>query len=117
MVWSVFTNTVAGPGFLAGDYVGASGEVTVAAGVGANVLMRRSPSALSRYSPYPSAGRRALISRWVSQPFILVFRDNDDITNRTFRTGFVRRNASVWLMAGYFSQSMLTTESPKVRSG
>jgi Protein of unknown function (DUF992) len=31
MVWSVFTNTVAGPGFLAGEYVGASGEVTVAA--------------------------------------------------------------------------------------
>ena len=39
MVWSVFTNTVAGPGFLAGDYVGASGEVTVAAGLGANVLV------------------------------------------------------------------------------
>src|SRR5581483_469344 len=29
MLWAVFTNTVAGPGFLAGDYVGASGEVTV----------------------------------------------------------------------------------------
>jgi hypothetical protein len=27
MVWSVFTNTVAGPGFFAGDYVGASGEI------------------------------------------------------------------------------------------
>jgi hypothetical protein len=39
MVWSVFTNTVAGPGFLAGDYFGASGEVTVAAGLGANVLV------------------------------------------------------------------------------
>jgi hypothetical protein len=39
MVWSVFTNTVAGPGFLAGEYVGASGEVTVAAGLGANVLV------------------------------------------------------------------------------
>src|SRR5271165_512434 len=26
MVWVVFTDTVAGPGFLAGDYVGASGE-------------------------------------------------------------------------------------------
>jgi hypothetical protein len=39
LVWSVFTNTVAGPGFLAGDYVGASGEVTVAAGLGANVLV------------------------------------------------------------------------------
>jgi hypothetical protein len=39
MVWGVFTNTVAGPGFLAGDYVGASGEATLAAGVGANVLI------------------------------------------------------------------------------
>ena len=26
MVWEVFTRTVAGPGFLAGDYVGVSGE-------------------------------------------------------------------------------------------
>jgi hypothetical protein len=39
MVWGVFTNTVAGPGFLSGEYIGASGEATVAAGVGANVLI------------------------------------------------------------------------------
>jgi hypothetical protein len=39
MVWGVFTDTVAGPGFLAGDYVGASGEVSLAAGLGANVLL------------------------------------------------------------------------------
>jgi hypothetical protein len=39
MVWGVFTETNRGPGFLAGDYVGASGEVTVAAGLGANVLI------------------------------------------------------------------------------
>jgi Protein of unknown function (DUF992) len=39
MVWGVFTSTIAGPGFLAGDYVGASGEATVAAGLGANVLV------------------------------------------------------------------------------
>jgi hypothetical protein len=39
MVWAVFTNTVAGPGFLAGDYVGASGEASVGAGLGANVLV------------------------------------------------------------------------------
>ncbi|MFL6796224.1 MAG: DUF992 domain-containing protein [Xanthobacteraceae bacterium] len=39
MVWGVFTSTIAGPGFLAGDYVGASGEATVAAGLGANVLI------------------------------------------------------------------------------
>jgi hypothetical protein len=39
MVWVVFSNTVAGPGFLAGDYFGASGEATVGAGLGANVLL------------------------------------------------------------------------------
>jgi hypothetical protein len=39
MVWAVFTDTIAGPGFLAGDYVGASGEATLIAGLGANVLV------------------------------------------------------------------------------
>lgn len=39
MVWGVFTETTAGHGFLAGDYAGASGEVTIAAGLGANVLV------------------------------------------------------------------------------
>jgi len=39
MVWAVFTNTVAAQGFLAGDYYGATGEVTIAAGLGANVLV------------------------------------------------------------------------------
>ena len=39
MVWAVFTETTRGPGFLAGDYIGASGEVTLAAGLGANVLI------------------------------------------------------------------------------
>ena len=41
MVWAVFTDSVAppGPGFLAGDYFGASGQVTVSAGLGANVLI------------------------------------------------------------------------------
>jgi Protein of unknown function (DUF992) len=39
MIWVVFTNTVAGPGFLAGDYFGATGEATVGAGLGANVLL------------------------------------------------------------------------------
>lgn len=39
MVWGVFTETNRGPGFLAGDYVGASGEATIAAGLGANVLI------------------------------------------------------------------------------
>ena len=41
MVWAVFTDSLAPPGtgFLAGDYFGASGQVTVAAGLGANVLL------------------------------------------------------------------------------
>jgi hypothetical protein len=40
MVWGVFSDSVGpAPGFLAGDYFGASGEVTVAAGLGANVLV------------------------------------------------------------------------------
>ena len=39
MIWAVLTDTVAGPGFLAGDYVGASGEASVGAGLGANVLI------------------------------------------------------------------------------
>jgi len=39
MVWAVFADTTAGPGFLAGDYVGATGEATIAAGLGANVLV------------------------------------------------------------------------------
>ena len=39
MVWAVFSNTYAGPGFLAGDYYGASGEASVGAGLGGNVLI------------------------------------------------------------------------------
>jgi hypothetical protein len=39
LVWAVFTETVAGPGFLAGDYVGVSGEASLGAGLGANVLI------------------------------------------------------------------------------
>src|SRR3954468_6257548 len=39
MVWAVYSETVAGIGALAGDYVGATGEGTVAVGLGANVLI------------------------------------------------------------------------------
>jgi hypothetical protein len=39
MVWAVFAGSSGGPGFLAGDYVGASGDVAVAVGLGANVLV------------------------------------------------------------------------------
>jgi hypothetical protein len=39
MIWGVYADTTRGYGFLAGDYAGASGEVTIAAGLGANVLV------------------------------------------------------------------------------
>jgi hypothetical protein len=39
MVWGVYTSTNRGYGFLSGDYAGASGEATVVAGLGANVLL------------------------------------------------------------------------------
>src|SRR4029079_6508631 len=40
MLWGVFTCSMGpNPGFLAGDYFGATGEVTIAAGLGANVLV------------------------------------------------------------------------------
>ena len=40
MVWAVHAEFWGGtPGALAGDYVGASGEATIAAGLGANVLV------------------------------------------------------------------------------
>jgi hypothetical protein len=49
MVWAVFTDSMAppGPGFLAGDYFGASGQVTVAAGLGANALIGGSNSTVA----------------------------------------------------------------------
>jgi uncharacterized protein DUF992 len=39
MVWAVFIETTAGRGALAGDYVGATGEATIAVGLGGNVLV------------------------------------------------------------------------------
>src|SRR3984893_2622930 len=39
MVWAVYADTTRGYGFLAGEYAGASGEVTIAAGLGAHVLV------------------------------------------------------------------------------
>lgn len=39
MVWGVFVGTDAGPGFLAGDYVGASADASIAVGLGANALI------------------------------------------------------------------------------
>jgi hypothetical protein len=39
MVWGVFAETYGGRGALAGDYVGATAEATVAVGLGANVLL------------------------------------------------------------------------------
>ena len=39
MLWSVFAETTRGAGFLSGTYVGAGAEATIAAGLGANVLV------------------------------------------------------------------------------
>jgi hypothetical protein len=39
MMWAVSTRTAAGPGALAGDYVGVSGEASVGTGLGANILV------------------------------------------------------------------------------
>src|SRR5262249_32747313 len=39
MGWGVFSDTIGGPGFLAGDYVGATREATVPGGLGAKVLV------------------------------------------------------------------------------
>jgi hypothetical protein len=39
MVWAVYNSTTRGIGFLAGDYAGVTGEATVVAGLGANVLV------------------------------------------------------------------------------
>jgi hypothetical protein len=39
MVWAVYAQTLGGPGALAGNYSGATGEATVAVGLGANVLV------------------------------------------------------------------------------
>lgn len=39
MVWAVFADTNRGIGALAGDYAGASGEASIVAGLGANVLV------------------------------------------------------------------------------
>jgi hypothetical protein len=39
LIWGVYTSSTPGPGFLAGNYIGATADVTVAAGLGANVLV------------------------------------------------------------------------------
>jgi Protein of unknown function (DUF992) len=39
MIWAVYAPTTRATGFLAGTYLGASAEVTVGAGIGANVLV------------------------------------------------------------------------------
>ena|SRR5712691_10874949 len=69
MVWGVFTQTGAGPGFLAGDYVGASGEATLGAGLGGNV-----PTGPSRCSRSRWADKAGSISRLASRLFIWGYR-------------------------------------------
>ena len=55
----VFAETVAGAGFLAGDYYGASGEVTLAAGLGANVLVGGSNRTIA-LQPISISGQKGL---------------------------------------------------------
>jgi uncharacterized protein DUF992 len=69
MVWAVFTETVAGAGYLAGDYYGASGEVTLAAGLGANVLVGGSNRTIA-LQPISIRARRDLISQWAWRHYI-----------------------------------------------
>ena len=47
MAWAVFMDATIGRGAIAGDYVGASGEATVAVGLGANVLVGGSNRAVA----------------------------------------------------------------------
>jgi hypothetical protein len=61
MMWAVITDTVAGPGFLAGDYVRASGEASVGAGLGANVLIGGSNR--TRHFPTRSGPCASIFSR------------------------------------------------------
>jgi hypothetical protein len=76
MVWAVFTDTTRGPGFLAGDYVGASGEVSFVAGLGANVLVGGSnrtvalqPLGVGRRRRQSRPGHRRLgLPRWTLTP-------------------------------------------------
>ena len=59
MVWAVFVDTNRGPGFLAGNYVGASGEATIAAGLGANVLVGGSNRTIA-LQPFSMSGQVGL---------------------------------------------------------
>jgi hypothetical protein len=59
MVWAVFSETTRGPGFLAGDYVGASGEATIAAGLGANALVGGSNRTIA-LQPFSMSGQVGL---------------------------------------------------------
>lgn len=47
ITWAVFSNGQVTPGALAGTYIGASGEATVGAGVGGNVLVGGSDKSIS----------------------------------------------------------------------
>jgi hypothetical protein len=60
MVWAVYAETVAGRrGALAGDYVGATGEATVAVGLGANVLVGGSDRTVA-LQPFSATGQTGL---------------------------------------------------------
>jgi hypothetical protein len=59
MVWSVYAETTAGRGALAGDYSGATGEATVAVGLGANVLVGGSNRTIA-LQPVSATGQTGL---------------------------------------------------------
>ena len=61
MVWAVFAGTTGGPGFLAGDYVGASGDVAIAAGLGAMSSLE-GPTGQLHCNPFRSRPRPGSIS-------------------------------------------------------
>jgi Protein of unknown function (DUF992) len=64
MIWVVFTDTVAGPGFLAGDYVGASAEVSLAWSVPHTKAFLDIPDGTSRPSRWRGKEKRS--ARFVS---------------------------------------------------
>ena len=72
IVWTVFADTNRQAAMLAGKYVGATAEASIAAGLGANVLVGGSQRSVA-LSPYRYRGRRGSMSRpalanWICIP-------------------------------------------------
>ncbi len=67
IIWAVFTDTDHYAGMLAGTYAGASGEVSIAAGLGANVLVGGSISWAFRPPAVLEDRARCMTSRATDQ--------------------------------------------------